>query len=139
MMTMPEEIIAYGHPNITAKHRTTMEVTKDYAITPRADCIIGVRSSKAVSDLSEELKRHLLEGGQIKINLMIQDMSFSFSAWGDSHLKLTNRTDMVIRRSTYIDDRTLAVKSNAAARDIPRNIVKALRDPRAIIVIEIMF
>ncbi len=136
---MPEEIIAYGHPNITAKHRTTMEVTKDSVITPRADCIIGVRSSKAVSDLSGELKRHLLEGGQIKINLIVQDMSFSFSAWGDSRLKLTNRTDMVIRRSTYIDDRTLAVKSNAAARDIPRDIAKALRDFRTIIVIEIMF
>ncbi len=136
---MLEEIIAYGHPNITAKHRTTMEVTKDLDITLRADCVIGVKSNKATSDLSEELKRHLMEGGSIQINLVVQDMTFSLLAWGDPRLKLTNDVDAVIRKSDYIDDRTLAVRSNFAARDIPRHMVKVLRDPKALLVMEIVF
>ena len=136
---MLEEIIAYGHQNITARHRTTMEVTKDSSITLRADCIIGVRSNKAVSDLSDELKRHLVEGGSVQINLIVKDMTFSLSAWGDPGLKLTNNTDAVIRKSTYIDDRTLAVRSNFAARDIPRRMVKALKDPRTMLLMEIIF
>ncbi|MEM3446565.1 MAG: DUF371 domain-containing protein, partial [Candidatus Korarchaeum sp.] len=36
---MIEEILAYGHPNIRATHRTTMQVTKDEEISRRADCI----------------------------------------------------------------------------------------------------
>ncbi len=136
---MLEEIIAYGHPNITAKHRTTMEVTKDSSITFRADCVIGVRSSKAVSDLSEELRRHLIEGGSVQINLVVRDITFSLLAWGDPLLRLTNNIDAVIRKSTYVDDRTLAVKSNFAARDIPRHMVKALRNPKAMLMIEVVF
>lgn len=37
-----------GHRNITAKHRTTLEITKDEEITRKADCIIGVRADKAI-------------------------------------------------------------------------------------------
>ena len=35
---------AYGHPNITAKHKTTLEFTKDKELSLRGDCIVGVKS-----------------------------------------------------------------------------------------------
>lgn len=124
---MREEIIAYGHPNITARHRSTMQVTKDEEIGPRADCIIGVRANKSVRDLSPELRSHLLEGGSIHIMLIVGDYTFSFEAEGSSRLVLNHERDAVIRRSTYIDGRTLAVRSTAAARDIPRDMIRALR------------
>ncbi|HIP58595.1 MAG TPA: DUF371 domain-containing protein, partial [Archaeoglobus profundus] len=38
---MKEVITAWGHPNITAKHRTTLEITKDEELSIRGDCIIG--------------------------------------------------------------------------------------------------
>ncbi|MEM2324735.1 MAG: DUF371 domain-containing protein, partial [Archaeoglobaceae archaeon] len=43
------EILAFGHSNITAKHRTTFEITKDQEISKRADCVIGVKASKSIS------------------------------------------------------------------------------------------
>ncbi|MEM2818033.1 MAG: DUF371 domain-containing protein, partial [Archaeoglobaceae archaeon] len=45
------EVSAFGHPNISAKHRTTLEVTKDNEISKRADCIIGVNANKSVSEI----------------------------------------------------------------------------------------
>ncbi len=136
---MREEILAYGHPNITAKHRTTMQVTKDEEITLRADCIIGVRASKSVAEISPELRRHLLEGGEISVSLMTGDMEFSFRAWGDHGLKLKHGSDAVVRRSAYIDDRTLAIRSTAAAKDLPRSMIRTLRNPSTVLVVEIVF
>ncbi|RLF17024.1 MAG: DUF371 domain-containing protein, partial [Thermoprotei archaeon] len=40
-MEIVEEIIAWGHPNIRALHRSTMEITKEPYVTPRGDCIIA--------------------------------------------------------------------------------------------------
>ncbi|MEM4523515.1 MAG: DUF371 domain-containing protein, partial [Archaeoglobaceae archaeon] len=45
------EVRAFGHPNITAKHPSTVEVTKDPEISKRADCVIGVKADKSISDL----------------------------------------------------------------------------------------
>ena len=136
---MREEILAYGHPNITAKHRSTMQLTKETDISVRADCIIGVRANKSVYDMSDPLKTHLLEGGEVEISLTVNGLSFSLRARGDSRLVFSNKLDSVIRRSNYIDDRTLAVEATAAAKDIPRDLVKELRDPRTILIVEILF
>jgi hypothetical protein len=124
-----ERILAYGHPNIRARHRTTMQLTKDEEISIRADCIIGVRADKSVCDLSEVLKRHLLEGGEIEIEIIVGELSFAFRAEGHPELKLSNPKDLVIRKSSYIDDRTLAIRATASSAELPREIVRALRDP----------
>ena len=42
--TMEYTFIVMGHPNISSKHKTTLEFTKDHDIGKTADCIIGVRS-----------------------------------------------------------------------------------------------
>jgi hypothetical protein len=55
---MVRDIIrARGHKNITAKHRSTFQITKDHDITKRADCVIAVSADKGVLDLSNELKK----------------------------------------------------------------------------------
>ncbi|MCD6348217.1 MAG: DUF371 domain-containing protein, partial [Candidatus Korarchaeota archaeon] len=82
---------------------------------------------------------HLLEGGEISISLMTGDMEFSFRAWGDRELKLKHGSDAVVRRSAYIDDRTLAIRSTAAAKDLPRSMIRTLRNPSTVLVVEIVF
>ncbi len=136
---MLEEIIAYGHPNITAKHRTTLQVTKDEEITLRADCVIGVRADKSVRDLSQELKSHLLEGGSVSIGISVREMEFHLEAMGDPRLRLTHARDVVVRKSDFVDDRTLVIRSSAAARDLPREMVRAMRRADEVIVMEILF
>ena len=36
--------LAFGHKNITANHKTTLEFTKENSVTKKGDCIIGVNS-----------------------------------------------------------------------------------------------
>ncbi|MEM0017740.1 MAG: DUF371 domain-containing protein [Candidatus Korarchaeum sp.] len=127
---MIEEILAYGHPNIRATHRTTMQVTKDEEISRRADCIIGVRADKSVMDLSEAAKRHLMEGGEVLVIISVGDHEFRLSAQGSRELKLSHPKDSVIRRSDYVDERTLAIRATASSCDLPREMIKRLRDRR---------
>ena len=54
-----DEVIFYGHPNIRSLHAKTIEITKDEHLTPRGDCIIGVKANKACADLDESFKHRL--------------------------------------------------------------------------------
>ena len=116
-----------GHPNITAKHKTTLEITKEPHLTLRGDCIIGVSSSASVKDLPELIKSEIKSGKRIDFYLIVGNLSFNFFGYGHSDLSLSHPTDIVIRKSSFISDRTLAIKSSAAAKDIPRNIVELLQ------------
>jgi len=66
---------------------------------------------------------------KIIIVLEIDGLRDEITAYGDEKLRLISRNSMVIRKSTYIDDRTLAIRADKAAKDINREIVKKLRDP----------
>lgn len=117
----------FGHRNVKALHRTTLEITREEHLTERGDCIIGVRASASVRDLPESLKRHLRSGGMVRIVISVRGLSFELEAFGDPSLPLTHETDVVVRRSSFISDRTLAIRSTAAAADVPRQIVELLR------------
>ncbi len=121
------EIRAFGHPNVTARHRTTMELTREREITRRADCVVGVRASHGAASLPTWLRRHLLSGGWISLTLSVGGMDFTFYARGDGRLTLRSEDEIVVRRSLYVDDRTVAVEATASAADVPRPMVRALR------------
>ena len=52
-----EEILAWGHENITARNRSTFEITKKSSLTRKGDCIIATKASKGAADLSYNFKR----------------------------------------------------------------------------------
>ena len=111
-------------------HPTTIEVTTEEHLTPRGDCIVGVAADKGCAGLSEEVKRALrVDGAPVTVRLVVGEMAFSVKALGDSRLELTHPHDIVLRKSDFVSDRTLAVGAGAAARDIPREMVDALKDP----------
>ncbi|MGC8812077.1 MAG: DUF371 domain-containing protein [Candidatus Aenigmatarchaeota archaeon] len=125
-----EEIIAYGHPNVTAKHQTTFEITKAEEIKKDADCIIGVKASKACKDLSKEMKDALKEGKKVEIKIQAEGMEDTITAYGSPALKLTHAEDIVVRKSDFIDSRTLAILANKAACDLKKELVEKLKDPK---------
>ena len=126
---MKEEIIAYGHENITAKHETTFEITKDRDISIRADCIIATNSNKAINDLDEEFKKELKNDDvTVKIIIKVDDIKDVILAKGSRNLILNHSRDIVIRKSDFIDSRTLAIKSNKAAKDIDRRIIERIKN-----------
>ena len=120
-------IRAKGNKLIKATHKSTLEVTKENFLTERGDCIIGINSTHSVKDLPLDLKEYLLNEGKIKIEIKVDDLIDSLIAYGSKNLKLTNEKSIVIRKSNYIDDRTLAIYSNKSAIDIDRKIIEELR------------
>jgi len=132
-----EEIIAYGHPNITARHSTTLEITKDESIGKDADCIIGVKANKACRDLSEELKNALKSGRKVEISIEVEGFVEKITAYGSPALKLTDEKDVVIRKSDFVDERTLAILADKSAKDLDEEIKRRLRNPETQIKITI--
>ena len=129
---MKEVITAWGHPNITAKHRTTLEITKDEELSIRGDCIIGVRADKAICDINEKIKNKIKLGYRVEIELYLPQYGLKdeLVGFGAKEMTFKHKTDIVVRKSSYVCDRTLVVKSNKAALDLNREMIELLKDPK---------
>lgn len=126
------EITAFGHPNITARHKTTFEITKDPEISKKADCIIGVRASKSISEIPEEAKKLIRAGARVEIELCLPDYGIKDHAvgFGDQRLSFTHPTDIVIRKSRFVCGRTLLISANKSAFDLNRELIELLKDKK---------
>ncbi|ACS90657.1 MULTISPECIES: DUF371 domain-containing protein [Thermococcus] len=133
-----ERVTCYGHENVKATHRSTLEITKEDYLTPRGDCIICVKANKGLKELSDEIKEALKSGRKVKIRITADGIVDELEAVGDERLTFENEISMVIRKSEYVDGRTLAIRANKAARDIKRELVKKLRNPEQRVVVEII-
>ncbi len=139
-MKMPvEKITAFGHECVTSKHDTTLEITKDREMGWEAHCIVGVKSNKSCADLSEKLKKAAVEGKRMVINIKAGDISDRIVAYGHPDLLLTNDHSIVIRRSNFIDDRTLAIHASKSSNRLSRELVRKLQDPSQKVEITIEF
>lgn len=125
-----EEIIAHGHPNITATHTTTLEITKDAEIKKDADCIIAVGANKACKDLNKELHHALKEGKKLEITLEAEGVVDRIKAFGSPALELNHPRDIVIRKSDFIDSRTLVILADKSANEIRQDLVEKLRNSK---------
>jgi hypothetical protein len=125
-----EQILAFGHENVLATHPTTLMITKDRELSKQGDCIIAVGANKAVSDLNLEFKQKLQEYNT-KIDILIEadGLIEQITAQGSAKLDLSNNTDMVIRKSDFTSDRTLAIKADKAAANLPKKLIEKLRNP----------
>ena len=125
-----EEIRAYGHPNIRATHRSTLEITKEENLTPRGDCIIAIKADKGLYELSNEFKKITRkDGSKIKLIIEVEGLKEEITGYGSSKLTLNHPTDIVCRKSSYTCSRTLMIKANKAAIDLNREIIKKLKNP----------
>ena len=113
-----------------ATHKTTFEITKEALLSEKGDCIIAVSADKALADLSFKFKDWLKrENAKISILIEADNLKEVVSAFGSPKLILSHPTDMVVRKSSYVCDRTLAVKADKAACDLSRKLVEKLRNP----------
>jgi len=126
-----EVIFGYGHENILATHKTTLEFTKDTYLSKKGDCIVTVATDKALTDLSAEFKENLRKP-HAKLTLTIEAGGIieQVNAHGSPQLILSHPTDVVIRKSDYVCSRTLAVHADKAARDLSRDFVEKLKNPK---------
>ena len=124
-----EYLIFSGHCLTKASHKTTLEITKAMTLTNRGTCIIGVNASKSCKDLNPEFKKKLSsEQTKVIITINVNNEKITINASGHPSLTLTDPEDIVIRKSSFICDRTLAIHADKAASDIPSHIVDLLKD-----------
>lgn len=130
-MELTEVIMAYGHKNIQATHKSTLEITKEKWLSKRGDCIIATSADKGLTQLGEKFREGLRkENVELTILIEVQGVSDIVKAYGSPLLFFTHPTDMVVRKSSYICGRTLAINADKAARDLSRELVARLRNPK---------
>jgi hypothetical protein len=120
-----------GHKNISAKHSTTLEFTRDAELTPRGDCIVAVACDQGLCDIPLALKKFLLKGGVISIKIACEGVEDILYARGSEKLTFSHANDIVIRKSEFVDGRTLAICATKAACDLRRDLVERLKNPNA--------
>ncbi len=123
-----EIIAAKGHPNITARHRTTFQVTKDHFISKRADCVIGISADKAMCDFSNRVKRVLQnDDALVYVTMCVGEIEEVVTGRGSSHLTCSSDQDAVARKSGFTSDRTLMIKADRGAADLSRRLIERLK------------
>ena len=121
---------AHGHKNLRATHKTTLEFTKEEHLSKRGDCIVAVGSTMAAGDLPVEFKKTAAkENSQITVIIEVDNLKETVKAKGSPQLTFTHPTDLVVRKSSYICGRTLAIEADKASIDFSRELITKLKDP----------
>lgn len=126
-----EVIHAFGHPNIQASHPTTIMLTKERQVTQRGDCVVAVAADKSVADLSKEFKNAIRQpNAKLTIKLEVDGLVGQINASGSPELTLSHPNDLVIRKSEFLSDRTLAINADKSSGELSRIVVEKLRNPK---------
>jgi hypothetical protein len=126
-----EVIHGFGHPNVQATHHSTVEFTRDRELSKNGDCILVVAADKGLTDLSAEFKVALQNSNaKLTIKIQVADHSEEIRAQGSPKLSLSNPPEMVVRKSSFASERTLGVYADKAAKDLNRELVEKLKDPK---------
>ena len=126
-----ESFYAFGHVKVRATHKATLELTKDMHLSRDGDCIMAIASEKSVADLSQEFKECLrMSNAKLTVWIEAYGIVDEIHAFGSPRLVLTHPTDIVVRKSDYICNRTLAILADKAAVDLSRDLIEKLKDPK---------
>lgn len=126
---MEEVVRAHGHENVRAEHASTWELTTDDWLTPAGDCILAVEADRTPTDFIDGFVA-ACRSADARIEAAVEVGGEEFLVEGRGHPDLTFESDrsMVARTSDYVDDRTIMVGADAAARDFPQSMIEALAD-----------
>jgi uncharacterized protein len=135
---MNYKFYARGHRAVLSTHPTTLELTKEADLSKNGDCIIAVGSSAGLRDLPEPMRNALSdEACRASLTLKLDAYQFAIEGRGAPGLTLSHPTDIVVRKSGFVSDRTLMVHANRAAVDLPRPLVELLQDPSRKVLVEL--
>jgi len=109
-----------GHENITAKHKTTLEFSKDKKVSLNGDCILGVEADFDLPLVKEFIKS--LKGNKIEIIIRINSIEEKINA--EINPQFNSNNELVIRKTDFVSERTFAIKADKSAADLSRRFVK---------------
>ncbi|HLF54183.1 MAG TPA: DUF371 domain-containing protein [Candidatus Nanoarchaeia archaeon] len=112
---------AFGHPNIKATHKNTIEFTKDEYLTPEGDCIVGIRADFDAEKLTAFAKKYKF----VKITIKTGGIAETITA--KTNPEFNDEKELVIRLGEHSSPRTFAVRADKAAKHLNRELIKALQ------------
>ena len=106
-------------------------ITKDDHLSQTGDCIVVLSANKTLEKLSSQFKNQLRKSNsKLTIILESNNLREKITAFGSPKLILTHPTDMVIRKSNFICNRTLAINADKSSIDLSRPFVEKLKDKK---------
>jgi hypothetical protein len=134
-MKIQETLRCKGHPNVSGRHPTTFEVTKEDHLSSRGDCIIGIEGDKGAADLSPLFVNMLARDDAVLVTrLYCRDRTVTVISRGSSAMTLDHPTDLVWRRSNFVCGRTVGIGSDYIAKDLPKALISLLRNGEKLVV-----
>jgi hypothetical protein len=121
-----DEIIAWGHPDIAATNKTKIKITSDSI--PNDDSVIGVRANKACIDIKPRIKERLKLSEYVKITIDVEGAEDKIIAYGSPALVLKDKNDIIIEKSDFIDNKTLAILADKVAHDLKDELKRKLKN-----------
>lgn len=129
-MKVIEVIYARGHANVQSTHKTTFQITREPFLSKRGDCVIAVAATKGAIDLSSKFKETARQkNARITVIIEADNVKEVAKAQGSARLTFTHPNDLVVRKSSYVCGRTLAVRADKAANDLSRKLLEKLQNP----------
>ena len=116
----------HGHPNVLSSHKKSIEITRDYDLSRRGDCIIGVRSNKGCSHLDGSTLRHAIsrDDAKISIEIIVGQLSLKILGQGSRNLSVRDNRDIVIRKSKLYCPRMPFQYFVTRLSDIPSSMIE---------------
>jgi uncharacterized protein len=129
------KFFAYGHREIRANHETTFEFTKDDFVTWKGNCICGIKSTFDKKELQKVGEKVGAEGKlliKITADGVVEEIIADYNEfYDDDH-------EFVVRKSDFLDNRTLAFNTNKASIDFSDEFREKAKDPKMKIEIEVV-
>ncbi len=136
---MFEKIVGWGHQNITARNKSTFEITKESSLTKKGDCIIAVNASKGASELNLDFKQLAKQkDAKISVTIEVDGLIETAIGLGGPVLTFTHPSDLVARMSDFHCGRTFMIKSNKAAIDFSTEFITKIQSPNQKILITLI-
>ncbi|MBI2549796.1 DUF371 domain-containing protein [Candidatus Woesearchaeota archaeon] len=116
---------AYGHPNILATHKTTLEITKDTQLTEKGNCIVAVWADFSLLRIKEVI-------GSCSSNDKIL-LTIAVAGIKEEIIAVVNKNfgsdkEIVLRKGSFASERTLGIHANKAAAGLSRELVEKLKN-----------
>ena len=126
-MEHTEVIRAHGHEHVQAAHASTFEVTSDDWLTPAGDCILAIEADRTPADFADEfVAAAQSHDATITATLSTADHTHTITGRGHPELSFEGDRSAVGRTSDYVDDRTIMVGAEGAAKSVDRDLVADL-------------
>lgn len=122
-----ETIQAYGSKNISAKDEKSFSIVKFENVKKGDEAVIGIRADKACIDISDKLKDALKTSRKIRVTISAGGEQDTVMAFGSPALRLIDSNEIFIRKSDFIDGKTLAILANKGAADLKNELKEKLK------------